>query len=297
MKLEHLEYLLAVTNAPSISVAAQRLYISQTALSAAIRSLENELQTEIFQRSSKGVRLTAEGERICAVAEEIVEKYHSLFSGRRPEKRSLSVGVYAYDYNALSMCLLKQLNENGCSVQLNISEVQENEVVSRLIDGDMDIGVGVAFADRHLAYQSLAKANGLRFEVLCEDQAYLYVSGRSALAEEQSVRLEDLREEQFVTTVNNFKPFKDAGFHRRIPKYCILSNTAAVIQSIVENNTVTLLPQRTMRDNPFLRGGTIRQIPIENVSSRGTHYVVYRPARLTAPEQLLVEAVRVFYQT
>lgn len=295
MKIEYLEYLVAVANAPSITAAAQRLYISQTALSAAIRSLENELHAELFQRTSKGVHLTAEGERVVQTAEEILEKYRSLFHADDPSKRSIAVGAYAYDYNALSLCLIQKLEREACQVQLNVYELEEDEVVPSVVRGDTDMGVGLAFADRHLSYASLARANGLCYEELCQDRAYLYVSASSHLAGQASVRVEDLREERFVTSVNSIKPFKNAGLHRRIPRYCVLGNSEAVLQSVLENRTVTLLPQRTMCGNGYLRSGAIRQVALEGVSSLGTYYLVCSAGKLSGPEKLLLDTIREFY--
>lgn len=59
MKLEHLKYLLEVSDQGSITQAAERLCISQPALSAAIKSIENELGDPIFKRSKQGVVPTA----------------------------------------------------------------------------------------------------------------------------------------------------------------------------------------------------------------------------------------------
>ena len=53
---------LAVAQTKSLSAASKRLFISQPAISKAIKQLENELGTALFFRSSKGVQLTDDGE-------------------------------------------------------------------------------------------------------------------------------------------------------------------------------------------------------------------------------------------
>ena len=52
---------LAVAQTKSLSAASKRLFISQPAISKAIKQLENELGTALFFRSSKGVQLTDDG--------------------------------------------------------------------------------------------------------------------------------------------------------------------------------------------------------------------------------------------
>ena len=54
----------------SISNAAKKLYITQSAVSKAIKKLEEELNTELFYRNSKGVKLTEKGEELIFYVEE-----------------------------------------------------------------------------------------------------------------------------------------------------------------------------------------------------------------------------------
>lgn len=62
VKLELYRVFREVAKTGNISAAAQNLYISQSAVSQSIRQLEEQLQVTLFSRSTRGVRLTAEGE-------------------------------------------------------------------------------------------------------------------------------------------------------------------------------------------------------------------------------------------
>ena len=61
MRLEQLAYFVAAADAGSISAAAQRLELSQPAVSAALRSLEEEVGGQLFRRGNQGIRLTPLG--------------------------------------------------------------------------------------------------------------------------------------------------------------------------------------------------------------------------------------------
>ena len=62
LMLKEMEYVYAVYEEQSFSKAARKLYLSQPALSAAVRRAEAEIHTPIFDRSTNPIRLTAAGE-------------------------------------------------------------------------------------------------------------------------------------------------------------------------------------------------------------------------------------------
>ena len=61
MEIRQLEYFLMVNQAGSFTRAAERLFVSQPAVTNAVRSLEEELGIQLFDRSQKLAVLTAEG--------------------------------------------------------------------------------------------------------------------------------------------------------------------------------------------------------------------------------------------
>ena len=73
MRLEQLEYFVAAAEAGSISGAAQRLKVSQPAVSAALRSLEEELGGRLFSRGNQGISLTLLGRLTCDDARKMLK--------------------------------------------------------------------------------------------------------------------------------------------------------------------------------------------------------------------------------
>ena len=62
MTLSQLRYAITVADSRSMNQAAQKLFISQPSLSAAIRELEDEVGIEIFRRTNRGIQVTPDGE-------------------------------------------------------------------------------------------------------------------------------------------------------------------------------------------------------------------------------------------
>ena len=122
MRIEYLEYLLEVARSKSISAAAKRLYLSQTSLSAIVNSLVKELNIKIFQRTHKGIVLTAEGEQALELAADIVEKNEQLqhlFSTSRTVRRIINLVVYPSVSNCLSVYLTRELGDEYPEIALH----------------------------------------------------------------------------------------------------------------------------------------------------------------------------------
>ena len=74
MTIQQLQYVVEVAKSDSINKAAQNLFISQPTLSVAIKELEDEIGTTLFQRSRKGIAITNDGIEFLRLAEEILSK-------------------------------------------------------------------------------------------------------------------------------------------------------------------------------------------------------------------------------
>ena len=78
MKIQQLEYVIAVAREGSITKAAKKLYQAQPNISIALKELETSLGIQIFNRSPNGMILTPEGEEFLARAQTIVDEMQSL---------------------------------------------------------------------------------------------------------------------------------------------------------------------------------------------------------------------------
>lgn len=80
MKLQQLVYVVKVAECGSITEAARRLFVSQPSITSAIRELEQEMNVHIFDRTNKGVAVSAEGETFLGYARQVLEQAELLES-------------------------------------------------------------------------------------------------------------------------------------------------------------------------------------------------------------------------
>ena len=80
MTIAQVLYVLEIADCRSISAAAERQFISQSALSQQIQRLEGELGYPLFVRTPRGLTLTAAGETFCREARPVAEQWQRLCS-------------------------------------------------------------------------------------------------------------------------------------------------------------------------------------------------------------------------
>lgn len=78
MRAEHIKYFLALAENHSITKTAQQFFTTHQSVSKTIRQLEEEMGTQLFERSQKGMFLTLTGERFLPVARGTLDAFHKL---------------------------------------------------------------------------------------------------------------------------------------------------------------------------------------------------------------------------
>ena len=90
ISLEYYKIFYHVAQCKSITLAAQKLSISQPAVSQGVRQLETILGTRLFVRTPKGVRLTAEGEVLYSY---VSRGYESILAGEAKVRQMLNMNM------------------------------------------------------------------------------------------------------------------------------------------------------------------------------------------------------------
>ncbi|MGN0157217.1 MAG: LysR family transcriptional regulator [Lachnospiraceae bacterium] len=135
----------SVAKCKNISGAAKELYISQPAISKAISKLEQNLNTTLFVRNSRGVTLTAEGEMLF---EQIQTAFACIRTGEEKIKLStelgighLSIGVSTTLCKYVLLPYLKEFTRKYPHIRIKISCQSSTETIEALQNHSIDIGL------------------------------------------------------------------------------------------------------------------------------------------------------------
>lgn len=155
LNLYHVFY--TVAQCQNISAASKQLFISQPAISKSISRLEENLNTVLFLRNSRGVRLTAEGEllfqQLSAAFQAIKEGESSLKRNEELGVGSLSIGVSATLCKYILLPYLQEFINLYPHIKVSISCRSSYETMAALENGSLDIGfIGESQPNSKLAF-------------------------------------------------------------------------------------------------------------------------------------------------
>lgn len=141
--LYHIFY--TVAKCKNISGAARELYISQPAISKAISRLEQNLDTTLFLRSSRGVKLTEPGELLYRQVE---NAFSAITQGEEQLRRIQKLGIGHLSIGAsTTLCkyvllpILRPFVRQNPHIQISISCQSSYETIAALEQGAIDIGL------------------------------------------------------------------------------------------------------------------------------------------------------------
>lgn len=195
MTLQQLKYLVTVAECKNITAAAEKLYISQPSLSAAIHSLEKEMNVTAFVRSNKGMTVTKEGEELLSFARNLLEqadimKERFCTDSNRKPKFCVSCQHYSFAVNAF----VDVVNEyDAAEYNFTLRETQTGEIIDDVANGNSELGILYLSENNEDVLCKLFNKNDLVFEEIFEASPHIFISKNHPLADKDCTSLEDLR--------------------------------------------------------------------------------------------------------
>jgi len=144
--LRQLHAFIAVAQTGSFTLAAERLFVTQSALSGLIRELENSLGLRLFDRSTRRLRLSVMGQELYPQIEKILHDLEGVVS-EAGNLKALQRGKVRIAVPQLLACTLLPEVMSGFKarypgVQLRMVDCAVESVMARVFSGEVDIGIG-----------------------------------------------------------------------------------------------------------------------------------------------------------
>jgi LysR family nitrogen assimilation transcriptional regulator len=192
MKLRQIEYFVEIAAAGSLSRAANRLRVAQSALSRQMRLLEDSLGVPILERHGRGIRLTESGhlfhERAKLVLREVNLIREEILARSKVPTGALHIGMPTSMRSLLTLPAVERFLRGYPRVFLKIIENTSAVVRECLLAGEIDIGL----------LSALETTNGMDITQLMKERMYLVGAVGSGLSLERPVSLSQVAERDLL---------------------------------------------------------------------------------------------------
>lgn len=252
MTIIQLEYLLAVANCGSFSLAAEHCFVTQPSLSMQIKSLEEELGVVLLDRSKKPVIPTEAGEVVLAEIRETLRLRLGVIPTIAPYLLHKFIPDFVRDYP---------------KVELEIAEMVTADIVDALRRDRIDAALVAGGTC----------GEGIQEHELFDDRFHLYVSRENPLFERTNVRIEDIDLKELVLLSPGHcmrdQIIELCQAKREVPShYTFESGSLDTLMRIVDStHCVTIIPEMAVEYIPaehrcqvktLAKGATSRKIAV-----------------------------------
>jgi len=266
--------ILSVAETLNITQSARELSLTQPAVSQHIKAVEASLGVKLFIRSSKGLRLTPQGEIVIKYAKKLKGLYGVMLQELKDERRSLrhlTVGVTPTAENNIISQVLALYSVQNPSTSITIITDSINNLYIKLKEYDIDFAIiEGAFADPD--YASI---------LLDTDYLVMAASNDNPITKYPLVPIERLKRERMILRLPNSGTrtlFESALFSRgeSIDSFNIileLDNLNTIKDLVQSGFGVTIISKSACLDD--VRKNRFKTIPIENLSMIREINIVY----------------------
>ncbi|MBV6285738.1 LysR family transcriptional regulator [Pseudomonas aegrilactucae] len=243
MDFRQLRYFVAVYEEGHVGRAAERLSLSQPALSQQIRQLEHSLDVSLFERGNKRLLPTLAAHTLYNHALPLLDGLQrareALRNFRGQALRTLAIGVLQTVRPSLVPQLLDRLRKAQPHLVVQIYELSGLEIERRLLNGTLDIGISYL----------PPRQPGLHGLLLYEDELQLVIAHNHPLREFKKVSLKQAAELPMLLLGEEFQvrqiwQTQLANLGRRPQVQAEMNNMGGILDSLVQSSLATVLPGR-----------------------------------------------------
>ena len=276
MQSEHLRYLTEIGRCRSISVAAQKLYISQASLSTVLKNVEEEIGCELFKRTHNGVQVTPEGEEALALIAEIEQSIEKMFRLREQvQLYSPPVVVVTSPTicSGLAIPLYDAFIDKEPTGTLAFHTISGEEVGTKLIKNEGRIGLTYFNAQTLESYKMIAEKYLITVEVLYKDHFRLLVSKKHPLARYDSIAYQDLENLHFACLPcygrsNSTDLLSHPHLFSSSNHYTTFSDIALIKRAVLEQGMVAVLSNYAIQYNHSCDNSQLKSLRLDGFPAK-----------------------------
>lgn len=209
MNVLWLKYAVEVAKKGSISSAAKSLYMEQPNLSRAIKELEDTLEVKIFDRTTKGIVVTPQGEEFLHYAESILrqlDEVENMYKNKVEKVQRFSISVPRASYISAAFAEFSAGLDRTKPMEIFYKETNSVRAINNILHADYKLGI-LRYAENYEKHFSDMLADKeLHSEIITDFTYYLIMSENSPLVQKERITFADLKEYVEIAHADPYVP-------------------------------------------------------------------------------------------
>ena len=278
MTLQQLKYAVEIARCGSITKATRHLFISQPSLSTAIMELENEIGITIFNRTNKGITVSAHGVEFLGYAKQVIEQaelLESRYSNKKCVKQNFSVSTQHYAFVVSAFVnLIKEYNLD--EYEFTLRETKTYEIIEDVKNLRSEIGILYLNEFNSKVLNKFLRENNLVFTELFKANPHIFISSENPLANKKHVTLKELEPYPYLSfeqgEYNSFYFSEEIQSTVTHKKSITVSDRATLFNLLIGLNGYTISTGVISHD---LNGNNIISVPLQLEEKITVGYIIH----------------------
>ena len=274
----------------SFTKAAEKLGLTQSAVSHTIKNLEKQLEVDLFQRVGKNISLTLEGELLLTFSDRIIKQILNAQDGiqnaKKPGYGRLRIGATVCISQYLLSSILCEVRKLFPNYQIKVITEETKKLLSLLEKGKLDYAIGL----------KIPTSSCLKSINLFHDQIEMAFSPMHQISDKKSLAVEDIANEEFIYYKNSYENFHIiddvfCNYPSTLKSSIQVGSMAAIKEMVKFGMGIGLLPRWTAPDEISSGSLVFRELPAEKTERIWCIYELKNDT-LSAAKQTFVDICR-----
>ncbi|MDD3174815.1 MAG: LysR family transcriptional regulator [Herbinix sp.] len=278
MTLRHMKIFVSVCREKSITLAAKKLYISQPAVSNAIKELESYYGAPLFDRISKKIYLTEVGKTVYHYALHINSLFEELESSLKSSESighlkigsSITIGTHLLpDY-------IKDFSTRFPNTQTHVT-IDSSDVIEKLVlENELDFAL----------IEGIVHSENIISKDFIKDELIVICDLENSLLKKESVSIDDLSSQHFLMRERNSGTRELAESILSLHNISLhplweSSSTEAIIRGVSKGIGISILPLQLVQD--YIDKNNVVRVNVNGLKFNRQYHIIYHKNKYLTP--------------
>lgn len=264
MNLRDLKYIIEVAREKNFAKAAQKVFVSQPAMSMQIKKLEETLGVNIFERDKQNFLITPIGAEIIKKAEIILRETEDMKliakNSKDPLAGNIKIGAFPTIASYYLPNFTKNIHKKFPQLKIFLVEEKTDELLEKLLNGDLDLCIFAMPVDN----------NNLSGEKIFSEKFLLATPKNHPLSKKTKIQLKELKNQQLMLLneghcmrnqaleiCSSVKAFENNDFRA--------TSLETLRQMVANGNGITLIPEIAVKNDDKINYIKIFNAPFRTI--------------------------------